>query len=355
LGGNAISQAKVPFIRGLSSVVALFAVVAAVMDWTRGFYVPAVVELGAGLAAFVISVFRKDAAHTVGNARICAICLSAIFFTYPITQLQDLPSAFWAPIYPFLIVFVAGSRRGFLWVASWFFVLSMSFVARSLTHTLGGFTLEAYIQLLLTCSAAYCAARFYERGHRFQEQKQNITAKVDPLTGIFNRRSFYGFLRSEMDRSITSGWPCSILILDIDHFKVINDTYGHGVGDEVLKEFVAVIQHHKSDLALFARLGGEEFALLLPERPLEAAYDMAERLCAAVANHTFVTGPVTCSIGAAEYTDGSDRELLAAADRALYEAKDLGRNRVCVAQRNMNGSLTQIVGRRKWRSASLRA
>lgn len=175
----------------------------------------------------------------------------------------------------------------------------------------------------------------------FQEQKNSLLedmANIDVLTEIFNRRKFDEILHYEFTRSLRSQHIFSILMLDIDHFKVVNDTYGHDVGDVVLKELVSVLRPIVRDSDTFARLGGEEFVILLPETLLEDAIAYAERIRKNVEEHNIKTEhkdiSITLSIGVARFS--SDEEdpyaTLKNADKALYKAKNGGRNRVCSYQ-----------------------
>jgi diguanylate cyclase (GGDEF)-like protein len=161
-------------------------------------------------------------------------------------------------------------------------------------------------------------------------------ASTDPLTGMFNRRGFAEASSRLIDREAHAGRPVTALIFDIDHFKSINDRFGHAAGDEVLKLFSIVVVNTLRLSDLSGRVGGEEFAALLP-CSLEEGLIAAERVRAAFANSGIVveTGPVdtTVSIGVAGGPAGTELEvLLAAADTALYQAKRTGRNRVEAAE-----------------------
>jgi diguanylate cyclase (GGDEF)-like protein len=161
-------------------------------------------------------------------------------------------------------------------------------------------------------------------------------ASMDPLTGMFNRRGFAEATSRVIEREAHSGRPVTVMIFDIDHFKSINDRFGHPAGDEILKLFSAVVVNTLRISDLSGRIGGEEFAALLP-CPLEEAVVAAERVREAFEASGIVdeTGPVdtTVSIGVAGGPAGTELEvLLAAADTALYQAKRSGRNRVEVAE-----------------------
>jgi diguanylate cyclase (GGDEF)-like protein len=161
-------------------------------------------------------------------------------------------------------------------------------------------------------------------------------ASMDPLTGMFNRRGFAEATSRVIEREATAGRPVTVLIFDIDHFKSINDRFGHPAGDEILKLFAAIVINSLRMSDLSGRIGGEEFAALLT-CSLDEAVVVAERVREAFANSGIAVedGPVdtTVSIGVAGGPAGTELEvLLAAADAALYQAKRGGRNRVEAAE-----------------------
>lgn len=162
--------------------------------------------------------------------------------------------------------------------------------------------------------------------------RSRATARTDGLTGLSNHVTFQSLLRAEHERMRRYGSPYSVLLLDLDHFKRINDLHGHPVGDEVLRGVAKVLRQRARITDTVARYGGEEFAFLLPETTREQATTVAEHLCAVVRDAELAL-PVTVSVGVASSADGLEdtaEGLLAAADQALYAAKRGGRNRVGV-------------------------
>ena len=163
-------------------------------------------------------------------------------------------------------------------------------------------------------------------------------ASTDGLTNLYNHRAFQERLAQEVDRANRYGRPLSLLMIDVDHFKVYNDTYGHPQGDAVLQDIARLLQDISRTSDTVARYGGEEFALILPETECLSAEKLGNRLREHVELHAFPgedhmpTGKLTVSIGVAMHTPGGSKEaLLRTADAALYTAKHAGRNRVCVA------------------------
>jgi diguanylate cyclase (GGDEF)-like protein len=167
----------------------------------------------------------------------------------------------------------------------------------------------------------------------YHEEFQRLM-RFDALTGVFNKSSFGEALRTAANTSRSSSTPFSLMVLDIDHFKRINDTHGHVVGDGVLCELCSVAREAMGPDGVFGRVGGEEFAALC-EGPLKEMTALAERVRKATEVHSFTFEgkrlPVTVSIGVAEYTVGTSESVEALYERAdakLYEAKGAGRNRV---------------------------
>lgn len=166
----------------------------------------------------------------------------------------------------------------------------------------------------------------------------NQSARMDHLTGAHNRKSFDEQLRRYYSLSKISEHPVSLIVLDIDHFKKVNDTYGHPGGDYVLRELGSLVQSklvRSNDY--FARYGGEEFVLILQATPIKTATDVAERIRQTIEAHPFQFNEqkfkVTISIGVAEFKENDTWEnIYNRADKALYSSKQAGRNRVTVAE-----------------------
>ena len=176
------------------------------------------------------------------------------------------------------------------------------------------------------------AAIAIENAQLFKEMEK--LAITDSLTGLYNRRFFFAFAENEIERSRRYNKDLSIIMMDIDHFKKINDKFGHQIGDQVLKEIAEICLSILRKVDVMCRYGGEEFAVLLPETEVGDAAHAAERMCTAISSLRLKTEKgdvsVSVSIGVAEMdkSRGSFEKLLAAADGALYSAKEAGRNRV---------------------------
>jgi diguanylate cyclase (GGDEF)-like protein len=194
---------------------------------------------------------------------------------------------------------------------------------------------------LTRCKILTCIKTHLKLKRNFNELQQAYLqlqklVNTDSLTGVANRRALIAFGEKEFYRAQRYGHSFSVLIIDVDRFKQINDTYGHSVGDRVLKEMSTTISRSLRQVDLFGRFGGEEFLVFLPETKEKQAILVAQRLCQKIATVEIVVDdfivPITISIGVAVYKV-SDRALdviLKRADDALYQAKQQGRNRVAI-------------------------
>ncbi len=221
--------------------------------------------------------------------------------------------------------------------AAGFFLLSYG-VVKAFQTTRSFSTIYSQEELMTRLGEAKARTEDALRELQAAHHKLEHLAATDPLTGLANRREFIGRVEAEITRANSIGTPFSVLALDLDRFKAINDTYGHQAGDHVLQRFAKkcldAIRPHDG----VARVGGEEFMVLLPRIPLQAAHTIAEHIRAAIAATPFELGPgntvaVTVSIGVSEFgRDGNNIDaILRSADERLYRAKHEGRNRVVAA------------------------
>lgn len=181
------------------------------------------------------------------------------------------------------------------------------------------------------------AMKYLPKGdpERLTYDKLHEEANTDGLTKCYNKTYFNNNLDLEVKKSKVTGKPLSLIIFDLDHFKKLNDNYGHDAGDYVLKEKARLIRENgirQGDI--FARYGGEEFCILLPNTNLKQSFEIAERLRKLIEKHEFIYDgkrlPVTASIGVADYRQGVENgtDLFKRADQSVYQSKDGGRNQV---------------------------
>ncbi|MGE0252633.1 MAG: PleD family two-component system response regulator [Dongiaceae bacterium] len=194
-------------------------------------------------------------------------------------------------------------------------------------------------ELLARCRTQVKRRRFQDRLRQNYEQSLSL-ALTDTLTGVYNRRYFNTHFEEMLLRAKNSDKTLGLIMIDIDHFKSVNDRFGHPAGDRVLKEVAARINRSIRHVDLVARLGGEEFAVVMPDTNMEIAQNIAERLRLAIANEPIEVGDghppltVTISLGLALSPGGGEdvaHNLMKTADILLYEAKKQGRNRVMIA------------------------
>ncbi|OAZ13571.1 diguanylate cyclase [Thalassospira indica] len=197
------------------------------------------------------------------------------------------------------------------------------------------------------------AESFFAQLRRLERAFRTARSDVDPLTGTYNRQTMMGDLNAERERAIRTGVPTAIALIDLDHFKSVNDTYGHQAGDLVLQSVAGILQSHVRPFDKVYRYGGEEFLVCLPNADMKQCARVLERLrrvieASPVTISDDVILPVTASIGAAPMTKNrSTEQIIEKADKALYAAKEGGRNRVRV-WRNPDGkpaSTTQKPGK----------
>lgn len=163
----------------------------------------------------------------------------------------------------------------------------------------------------------------------FDDLKRRATK--DGLTGLLNRETFFLIALQEMQYFVREGIPFSLMMVDLDYFKKYNDSYGHLVGDEALKQLAGLLRDEERDADIIGKYGGEEFVALLPGADLDGAVQVGERMRKRVERETEnnKTGGITVSVGVTEYKAGDNLTgMIERADQALYQAKQEGRNRV---------------------------
>jgi len=207
----------------------------------------------------------------------------------------------------------------------------IDFMDAGLVHALSLFTFQSMVLFIIFTVVWISSSTL--------EYELKLQARSDPLTKVYNRRALEEIAITEMARTIRSRKPLSMIMTDIDHFKLFNDTHGHQIGDKVLQEFAHVLKNNVREHDFVARYGGEEFIILLPETTRQQAEKVAEKLRLLVERHQIQIKKkkslsVTTSFGIANFQEGmSDwKQIVKAADHALYDAKNRGRNCVACAE-----------------------
>ncbi len=239
-----------------------------------------------------------------------------------------------------IIAIVFGLGLGVAGLSGWAMARSILLPLHALKNgasRLGEGDLSHRIDLATQDELGQLANTLNQMAARLEQNQAELrySATMDGLTAVYNRQEFNRLLQAELERSQRYGHACSLIMIDIDHFKKLNDTYGHPAGDEALRCFASLIKQQIRPADQIARYGGEEFSIILPETSISDAFRLAERLRQAIATHTiqitqWQTVRITSSIGIAVFPNDaeSDTALISAADQALYIAKRSGRNRV---------------------------
>lgn len=273
---------------------------------------------------------------------VCALYFNFCWLTYHLGGV-DAPTAPWLIICPVVAILLGGVATGIFWlilscaavlVFYFFQVFGIALPLVQITHLLL-LRLVVGIGLFIVVVSLVLYFEFTKtQGMVKLEQALKIIQELalrDELTGIYNRRHILNRVAAEKERADRLATPFCVCLLDIDHFKRINDTYGHSAGDTVLRTFAEVVQRNIRNVDSFGRYGGEEFLVVFPQTDLDEVMALAERVRAEIERvnyaHLSTTLTITVSIGIARYQSGENIEqTIANADIALYKAKSGGRN-----------------------------
>ncbi len=249
----------------------------------------------------------------------------------------------WFYVFPPLGFYILGLKRGLMLSIGSIVAVFIIFYFPELPFVSAEYNPDFKIRFLSTLSFVTACAYVLDDSRRTARDELidmailfEHAARTDELTGLSNRRDMKEQLDKEFYRHQRHNSYFSVILMDIDHFKDVNDTHGHDAGDAVLTEFAALVKELSRKIDVISRWGGEEFLMLLPDTSLVQALAMAERLRSAVEAHSFnykiKTIPVTISVGVCSISQNSDiNSLLKQTDIHLYEAKIKGRNRVIPA------------------------
>ncbi len=294
--------------------------------------------LGVSSALVTWLLWRRDRDTSLVQAAFYGLAIVASFSNFSRVGGPGTPWIYAGPMVPLasLFLLVPLRRRIALSLAAWL-LIELSYYAPNPRWLSDPYALNATVLTLsAACFSAFVGHVLYVLSARgfLQQHALARLATTDELTGALNRRAFLARAREETRRAARHRRPLCMVMVDLDHFKAINDSHGHAVGDVVLEQATARLRHQLRDSDLLGRLGGEEFALLLPETALGEAAEVAERLRQALAGRPVqahgVEVPVTASFGVADVdVDDEGIELaLHDADQALYRARAAGRDRV---------------------------
>lgn len=327
----------------LLAVSVVFGLFFSVLNWQDNQPL-AIVEVILAVYSLVLFPFARNDQQQRKVSLLFLIPLYSIMLL-PLSNPASSETAYvWMLVIPVLSHLLLGRWLGLLLSIIFMSLGFMLFIARFHDdETI--FNAVATSNVFLAGVAVLVFSHVYEVSRTRAHSKLLHLATTDSLTSLANRTRFLDVFERERNHAARNGTDLSLLLLDLDHFKHVNDNHGHDVGDEVLKYVSATIKHRLRKTDLACRLGGEEFGVLLPGASLDRAISIAETIRKNIADVPYVKGdkliPLSVSIGAAEYGfDGKDLETLyAIADGHLYKAKAAGRNRVRTREVMRNGEL----------------
>ena len=293
----------------------------------------------AGLLLANATLFNTSKNET--RFRIALIIIAAVLFIYlTATGGESNTGPLWFYVFPPLIFYLAGLRFGIILMATCMVLVLIIFRFPELPFVTTEYSAD--FQLRFLTSFCFVTSFSYLLDHSRRRARNELinmaiqyetASKTDELTGLYNRREMMHRLEAEMQRFQRYCHHFSVILIDIDHFKSINDNYGHPAGDEVLKRFSKLLKSYSRQMDVVGRWGGEEFLIMLPETTLVQSLALAERVRSSIEQENFYYQNMlievrmsagVCSISQTEHLVG----LLKQADMNLYEAKSKGRNRI---------------------------
>lgn len=310
--------------------MALFGVVIATIDYVHGQYLIAAIDLSVTIVSFLILHFRRSPLHPKLPL---GFSIGLLLYMYFVGTFQIMPhqleNCVWAITFPFLFFYLTGLRTG-LWLsllcAS---AMPFSYAIFPLFSDVPRITPYSLLEVIGAFLMATMIGYKYEQIRTEQETLLRRFAECDPLTGLLNRRGFSALSPAVIQHALRSQESFAVALLDIDDFKQVNDTQGHDVGDQVLREIASLLKQNTRSTDLIARWGGEEFILLLAHSNREGALAVAEKICSAISTHHFTSGRHTASFGLAFHEQSEPLEAtINRADHAMYQAKRSGKNKI---------------------------
>lgn len=301
------------------------------VDYRHGHMFSVVVELLAALSLLVM-VFLARRLGTQRSIQITLVLMFLLAVLGSVEKLESTPNFAWFTVMPFLYISIGGLRLGGILSLSHFLIIAALYLSFAL-DTAAALDTGTWLQVCLAYLTAAGLAVSYEYGQRQLRNRLHALADHDALTGLLNRRGMEKRL-SELESFLHRNQvPVTLALLDIDHFKQVNDAHGHDVGDAVLRELASELKRVFRTSDYIARWGGEEFLIALTNTHLEAGTAVLERLRTEIAGSSAFSVPaITLSMGAAQWQAGIDlNTALKQADQALYGAKDQGRNQLVPA------------------------
>jgi diguanylate cyclase (GGDEF)-like protein len=306
----------------------------AFLDYKNGYLVPVFAKIAAWFVSIYGSYYciyvRKD------DQRINYL-LALTLFAFPVLGViykgDQIMGVLWSPVLPLLYMYLANMRWGLIFSVMFWLVELLAYWLVPIYMDKAPYPLEQYVMINIIYAVAFILSILYEYLSTEQAKQLRALAELDQLTQVLNRHGFNRVLQREVKRSERHQSPLSIILMDLDNFKSINDNYGHSTGDRVLHEIAELFGYWIRDTDMIGRWGGEEFAVLLPETTMEQAGGVAEKLCRRMsAQPLYEVGRVTGSFGVTQLKAGESNEhFLERVDKLMYKAKAIKKNCVVVS------------------------
>lgn len=308
-----------------------------------------VVGVTLNLFTLVMGALLYSTRKSVGyqpNSRVFMGATTLLFLIGFLYQTPGVDNKYFLLLYPIAAFSIRGVWEGVVWsvaLAGAFLTFFTLFPQRYELFSFLFFLVAFFMVGYVVYHYRYYEILNFRHIHETQREKDRLISEkerearkfenisvTDFLTGLYNRHKLDEVLEAECQRSRRFGHPFSVILMDVDYFKKVNDTYGHQAGDRVLEELAGIIKENIRETDVAGRWGGEEFMIICPETGIEGAADLAEFLRRKVEKHPFPkVGSKTASFGVGECRNGDEAaQTVARADEALYAAKGAGRNRV---------------------------
>lgn len=311
-------------------VLVSFGVAVSIIDYLDGRYIKSAGDAAIVIIASLVLYLAREPGYARLPSKssvvlLVGMCLGGTFFLLP----QYLENAVWVSIFPFVYFYLTGLRTGMLLSMLCVATMPVSYSIFPLFSDAPRITFYSLLQVIGAFLLSTVLAYKYEQARSRQETMLRHSAECDPLTGLLNRRGFSAISGSVVRHALHSQQSFAVVLFDIDDFKQVNDTQGHDAGDQLLKEFAALLQQYTRSTDLIARWGGEEFILLLTHSDLDGAHAVTEKIRSAISDYPFTAGSHTASFGIAFHEQNESMDAtINRADQAMYQAKRNGKNKV---------------------------
>jgi len=333
-----IPSAEFRFAKHILVVGIILLPLLAIIDYKSDYLIPTLAKI---ISAFicVIGLFFIRNIRFEKYVRLCiAVVILIMSLTGAYYKQDSYYSLIWVPVLPVLFAFLVGVIPGIVLSFIYLCFYSFCYYFFASFHASQPVDIQVWLTSVLAFMLTLLVSTFFKLEKQKDELDIRTAAELDYLTRVPNRHGFMPRLNNEIHRVNRYDSDLSLMLIDIDHFKRINDEYGHPAGDQLLIEFSALLVSRLRSSDIVARWGGEEFIVLTPETDIRACTDLAETLRASVAEtlrasvaeHSFANiGKVTASFGATQYIQPeTEQAFISRADELLYLAKKRGRNKV---------------------------